>query len=113
MMSERRHLILVSPCSSDDYHRVVPFGPRQFKTERMDNQHHRIHKRDPDILLIEKFAKYERNGQDDDYRQRMILNGLGFAVTVVLIAFGVWLADNINDRGPPHSAGIQIWHSVQ
>jgi hypothetical protein len=41
-------------------------------------------------------AKYERDSHEGDYRQRMIMNGLAFHVTVALIAIGVWLAANID-----------------
>jgi hypothetical protein len=38
--------------------------------------------------------EYERAPeQPDDYRHRMIMNGLGLAVTVVLIVVGIWIAD--------------------
>jgi hypothetical protein len=43
-----------------------------------------------------RLAKYERDGQEDDYRHRMTKNVLAFFVTVVLIATGVWLAANIH-----------------
>ena len=38
--------------------------------------------------------KYERAPDEpDDFRHRMIMNGLGLAVTVVLIVVGIWIAD--------------------
>jgi hypothetical protein len=46
--------------------------------------------------LILSLAKYERDAQEDDYRERMILNGLAFVVTAALIAIGFWLASNID-----------------
>jgi uncharacterized membrane protein YiaA len=41
-------------------------------------------------------AKYERDSHEGDYRQRMIMIGLVFLVTVALIAIGVWPAANID-----------------
>lgn len=40
---------------------------------------------------VEKYAVAE----PDNYRQRMINNGLAFAFVLVLVAVGVWLADTI------------------
>ncbi|MGB9370237.1 MAG: hypothetical protein WCE79_29935 [Xanthobacteraceae bacterium] len=40
---------------------------------------------------IEKYAVAE----PDNYRQRMINNGLAFAFVLLLVAVGVWLADTI------------------
>jgi hypothetical protein len=55
-----------------------------------------IHDGDPNISLILSLAKYERDAQEDDYRKRMILNGLAFVVIAALIAIGFWLATNID-----------------
>ena len=52
--------------------------------------------------MIEKLAKYERDEPEDDYRQRMLRNGLGFVATVTLIAIGTWLMTNIHDQ-PSHA----------
>jgi hypothetical protein len=41
-------------------------------------------------------GKYERTGAEpDDYRHRMIVNLVGFAICVVLIGAGLWLANTI------------------
>ena len=40
---------------------------------------------------VEKYAVAE----PDNYRQRMINNGLAFAFVLLLVAVGVWLADTI------------------
>lgn len=38
--------------------------------------------------------KYERTpGETDDFRHRMITNGLGLAFTAMLIVGGIWIAD--------------------
>jgi hypothetical protein len=43
---------------------------------------------------VQSIGKYEQSGDEpDDYRHRMIMNGLALAVTVVLIAVGLWIAD--------------------
>ncbi|MSP46939.1 MAG: hypothetical protein EXQ83_14095 [Xanthobacteraceae bacterium] len=38
--------------------------------------------------------KYERAGDEpDDFRHRMLMNGLGLAATVALVVAGIWIAD--------------------
>jgi hypothetical protein len=96
MMSERRHLNFVAPQPSDD-HRVVRFRPRRAKVDRTIKRRERILDRDPNISSVLSLAKYDRHGQEDHYRHRMIMNGLAFIVTVALIAIGVGLAANIHD----------------
>ena len=61
-------------------------------TERSVVQNH-----EPNIVFLLSLAKYASDGQEDDYQHRMIVNGLGFAITVALIATGVWLASGLHD----------------
>ena len=49
-----------------------------------------------DISSLLSLAKFE-GADEDDYRQRMIVNGLALVVTVALIATGVLLASNLHD----------------
>lgn len=42
---------------------------------------------------VEDLAKYQKAGDGDDYRQRMRVNLVAFAVIVVLIGGGIWIAD--------------------
>jgi hypothetical protein len=42
---------------------------------------------------VEDLAKYENAGDSDDYRHRMRVNLVAFAVIVVLIGGGIWIAD--------------------
>jgi hypothetical protein len=47
---------------------------------------------------VEGMGKYERAGTEpDDYRHRMLVNGLVLGASVVLIATGIWLATKIAD----------------
>jgi len=101
MMSGRRHAIPAAVRSSDNNDRVVLFRPQRAKVDGSAKWRRLKRDCDPDALLIEKLAKYERDDREDDYRQRMLLNGLGFVVTVTLIAIGVWLMTNIHDQ-PSH-----------
>lgn len=44
---------------------------------------------------IEDVGKYAHNEEPDNYRQRMINNGLAFIFCIVLVVTGVWLATTI------------------
>src|SRR5262245_10888349 len=44
---------------------------------------------------VEDVGKYAVSEEPDNYRQRMINNGLALAVCIVLVAIGVWLATSI------------------
>jgi len=59
--------------------------------------HEPAHDRGADISSILSLAKYERDQHEDNYRHRMMVNGLAFAATIVLIASGLWLASNIHE----------------
>jgi hypothetical protein len=41
------------------------------------------------------FHAFESDGEPDDYRHRMMTNLAGFAVVLVLIGAGLWLADTM------------------
>ena len=44
--------------------------------------------------LVPDLKKFEETPeQPDDYRHRMLMNGLGLVVTALLIVCGVWIAD--------------------
>jgi hypothetical protein len=86
MMSRHRRVI-----SNDDHDHVILFRPRRAKVDGSAKWRPLKRDCDPDALLIDKLAKYERGEREDDYRQRMLVNGLGFAWTVTLIAIAVWL----------------------
>jgi hypothetical protein len=85
MMTVKRMDRAVShPTESEPEHRVLPFRPRGSLLKRNVP-------RPPPVLDLEK---YERAPDEpDDYRHRMLMNGLGLMVTVVLIAAGLWIAE--------------------
>jgi hypothetical protein len=70
--------------------RVVPFRPRGTPRWRWPAPRPPVGAPHADPL-----AKYERGDSEDDYRHRMKMNVLGFAITIVLIVVGIWLADRI------------------
>ena len=44
---------------------------------------------------VKDIGKYERAGDDDDYRHRMTMNVLALGVCVLLALVGVWIADQM------------------
>jgi hypothetical protein len=47
--------------------------------------------------LLDDLARYEEEGHDFDYRRRMLMNAIAAVVVVLLVGFGVWIADKIAD----------------
>jgi hypothetical protein len=63
---------------------ILPFRPRGSLLTR--GAGHR-----PEVPDLEK---YERaHDEPDDFRHRMVMNALGFSITVALIAGGLWIAE--------------------
>jgi hypothetical protein len=98
MTSRHRHFTSATPQSGDDDHRILSFRPRRTEITGTARQRGSTHDRDPGISLILNLAKFEIPNREDDYRHRMIVNGLAFAVLLALILIGVWLAANIHDQ---------------
>jgi hypothetical protein len=48
-------------------------------------------RRDTPVDDVEKYARSE----PDDYRQRMINNGLGLLACVLLVVMGIWIANTM------------------
>ena len=48
-----------------------------------------------DDTPVEGLGKYASTGEPDNYRQRMINNGLGLAACIVLVIIGVWIANTM------------------
>lgn len=44
---------------------------------------------------VEDLERFERTEGEDDYRHRMIMNGMAAAVTVLLIVAGIWIANTM------------------
>jgi hypothetical protein len=82
--------------SSNDEHAVVPFRRRPRTADDPAGPRRPAHKSEADISSLLSLAKYGR-GRPDDYRERMIINGLAFVFTAAMIAAGVWLASNLHD----------------
>ena len=78
---------MASEVPDNEKGRVLPFWRRgQMRTHNAS----RVTQGEP-VEGVEKYAVAE----PDNYRQRMINNGLAFAFILLLVAVGVWLADAI------------------
>jgi succinylarginine dihydrolase len=77
------------PPPNEDAHRVVPFRPLAGLGRAIGRA------APPARPAVEDIEKYERDGGDDDYRHRMVMNVIGFFACAVLVAAGVWIANAI------------------
>jgi hypothetical protein len=75
------------PRSNDEMGRVLPFRrrPRAPQPAPRDGE------------PVENLDRYAHRHEPDDYRQRMVNNGLAAVAVVILGAIGVWLATSIAD----------------
>jgi hypothetical protein len=44
---------------------------------------------------VADLAQYERAPDEDDYRHRMVTNGIALAFTAALVIAGIWIADTL------------------
>jgi hypothetical protein len=94
MPRRRCHFITAMPPSSGDNHRVVSFPSA--KVRKTDSWREPTNHGEPGLLL--SLAKFERDGREEDYPHRMIMNALAFIVIIIMTVIGVWLMININDQ---------------
>jgi len=74
---------VTSPSPSEPQGRVLQFRRRSGLPARK-----------PAPPTVPDLEKYERAPEEpDDFRHRMVMNGLGLVVTMVLIAGGLWIAE--------------------
>jgi hypothetical protein len=75
--------IVTRPSPSESQGRILPFRLRGAQSAR-----------NPPQPTVPDLEKYEQTPDEpDDFRHRMMMNGLGLVVTVVLIASGLWIAE--------------------
>jgi hypothetical protein len=79
--------------SDDDDGRVIRFRPRTGPEVIGGKAPNRNFERD--YSPVPDLAKYECPESDDEYRHRMIINGIALAFTSLLIIAGLWLANNM------------------
>ena len=76
---------LPRPQTRESDHRVLPFRPRGSLFVRNVP---------PRPVQVPGLEKYEQAPDEPgEYRHRMMMNVLGFAVAVALIVTGIWMAD--------------------
>jgi hypothetical protein len=69
---------------SEPNRQILPFRPRGSLFARPL----------PRSSPVDDLAKYEREPEDPgEYRHRMLVNALAFAVTILLVVAGIWIAD--------------------
>jgi hypothetical protein len=75
---------VTKPDTSEHEGQILPFRPRGSLLTR--------NVRPPP--LVPDLRKFEETPEGpDDFKHRMLMNGLGLVVTVLLIVGGVWIAD--------------------
>jgi hypothetical protein len=96
VQQERPHLTPKTRPPTNRDHTVIRFRHRLPQTGETAKSS-AVPKHAPNIVYLLSLAKYESDGEEDDYRQRMLENGVAFAITIALIAAGVWLASNLHE----------------
>jgi hypothetical protein len=81
------------PSKDEEKGRILAFRPR---TSRSWNA--KLRPRDQQRSPVNDLSKYSRGPEEDDFRHRMVMNLLAFVVLSLIVACGVWLADNISER---------------
>jgi hypothetical protein len=59
------------------------------------------------VSPVEDLAKFERTDEADDYRHRMVMNGLAVLVVAFLIGAGVWIATTMADMRKNQDCALQ------
>src|SRR5689334_18170982 len=81
-------VVVNRPSPRESEGRVLPFRPRGALFARPVPRPPAAPDTVPDL------EKFERTPDEpDDFRHRMLMNGLGLAVTVALVGAGIWIAD--------------------
>ena len=76
-----------APPAEDEKGRVLPFRQRERKRAIPKSKDE----------AVGGLAKFAARGDPDDYRKRMINNGLAFIACLVLVGIGVWIATTMAD----------------
>jgi hypothetical protein len=79
------------PSKDEEKGRVLPFRPR---APRSWNAKLRL--RDQPRPPVDDLSKYSRGPEEDNYRQRMVMNLLAFLVLALIVYCGIWLANTMS-----------------
>src|SRR4051812_42513684 len=77
-----------APRPEDDRGRILPF-------RRSDRPRPTVPRSAGDDTPVEGIEKYVSAGEPDNYRQRMINNGLALGACILLVVIGVWIANTM------------------
>jgi hypothetical protein len=80
------------PLRTEERGRVLPFRPRPVRSRNEKLSREQARSPVPDL------SRFHRLPVDEDYRHRMLMNALAFAVLSVMVLFGMWIADNMTQR---------------
>jgi hypothetical protein len=80
------------PSNDEEKGRVLQFRPR---ATRSWNAHLRL--RDQMRSPVDNLDKYSRGPDDDNFRHRMTVNLLAFAVLAFIVFCGIWLANTMSE----------------
>jgi hypothetical protein len=72
--------------ASEPKGRIIPFRPRRPAPQP---------EAPPPSGPVEDLSQYERSGEEDDYRHRMLMNGAALLVVLVLAVVGIWIANTM------------------
>jgi len=81
-------VVVNRPSSREPEGHVLPFRPRGALFARPMPRQPTAPDTVPDLERFERAPD-----EPDDFRHRMLMNGLGLAVTVALVGAGIWIAD--------------------
>ncbi len=80
------------PLRTEERGLVLPFRPRAGRSRNDKLSREQARSPVPDL------SRFHGPPDNEDYRHRMLMNVLAFAVLSVMIFFGVWIADNMTQR---------------
>lgn len=72
--------------ASEPKGRIIPFRPRRPAPQP---------EAPPSSGAVDDLSQYERSGEEDDYRHRMLMNGAALLVVLVLAVAGIWIANTM------------------
>lgn len=83
------------PLAADNDHRVIRFRPRS--SAEASRPKPPVRAGPADGTPTDDLSRYVLSREPDDYRHRMTMNVAAAAFTILLTAFGIWLAISISD----------------
>jgi hypothetical protein len=83
----------LQPSKEEEKGRILAFRPRASRSWNA-----KLRLRDQPRSPVNDLSKYSRGPEEDDFRHRMAMNLLAFALLSLIVVCGVWLTNNINKK---------------